>query len=343
MDLGCPGPGRVRGRHRARARRTRHRPGRRADHDPGRAEPDAGAAAVAGARDAHGDVGPGARCDRLAEGCGWSLPTRVLGTGVGVALVATFTTGQLGVAVALMVLVVVVLTVRTIVVPINRTSLLVTGFVSGVTGTATSIGGPPMALLYQHRDPRQLRCTLAVYFLIGAALSLAGLAIGDALHGRKFEVAAILSPTLALGFHRLATAAPQGGPRTPALRRPRGLRAGLDRAAGPLARVTSVAWQGRPMTASIALRVFVEPQRGRRTTTSSGWPRRPRTWASMRSSGPTTCTRWAPTVFPAPPSRGRCSPDWPGRPRASGSARWSRRARSGHPVCWRSPSRRSTR
>ena len=133
-------------------------------------------------------------------GLWWSLPTRVLGTGVGVALVATFTTGQLGVAVALMVLVVVVLTVRTVVLPVNRTSLLVTGFVSGVTGTATSIGGPPMALLYQHRDPRQLRCTLAVYFLIGAALSLAGLAIGDALHGRELEVAAILSPTLALGF-----------------------------------------------------------------------------------------------------------------------------------------------
>jgi uncharacterized membrane protein YfcA len=133
-------------------------------------------------------------------GLGWSLPTRVLGTGVGVALVATFTTGQLGVAVAVMVLVVVVLTIRTVVFPVNRASLLITGFVSGVTGTATSIGGPPMALLYQHREPRQLRCTLAVYFLIGAALSLVGLAIGGALHGRELEVAVILSPTLALGF-----------------------------------------------------------------------------------------------------------------------------------------------
>ena len=133
-------------------------------------------------------------------GLGWSLPTRVLGTGVGVALVATFTTGQLGVAVAVMVLVVVVLTVRAVVFPVNRASLLITGFVSGVTGTATSIGGPPMALLYQHREPRQLRCTLAVYFLIGAALSLVGLAIGGALHGRELEVAVILSPTLALGF-----------------------------------------------------------------------------------------------------------------------------------------------
>lgn len=134
------------------------------------------------------------------RGQGWSFPTRVLGTGVGVALVAAFTTQQLGVAVAIMVLVVVGLTVRTVRLPVNRVSLLITGFVSGVTGTATSIGGPPMALLYQHREPRQLRCTLAVYFLIGAVLSLGGLAIGDALRMRELEVALTLSPMLGLGF-----------------------------------------------------------------------------------------------------------------------------------------------
>jgi uncharacterized membrane protein YfcA len=133
-------------------------------------------------------------------GLWWSLPTRVVGTGVGVALVATFTTGQLGVAVAVMVLVVVALTVHTIVLPVTRTSLMITGFISGITGTATSIGGPPMALLYQHRDPRQLRCTLAVYFLIGAALSLAGLAIGGSLHRHELAVALTLSPMLGFGF-----------------------------------------------------------------------------------------------------------------------------------------------
>lgn len=133
-------------------------------------------------------------------GLWWSLPTRIVGTSVGVALVATFTAAQLGVAVAVMVLLVVALTVHTIEVPVTRTSLLVAGFVSGVTGTATSIGGPPMALLYQHRDPRQLRCTLAVYFLIGAGLSLAGLAIAGSLHKHEFAVALSLCPMLGLGF-----------------------------------------------------------------------------------------------------------------------------------------------
>ncbi len=99
-----------------------------------------------------------------------------------------------------MVLVVVALTVRTITLPVTRTSLLTAGFVSGVTGTATSIGGPPMALLYQHRDPRQLRCTLAVYFLVGAGLSLAGLALDGTLHSRELYVALALCPALGLGF-----------------------------------------------------------------------------------------------------------------------------------------------
>ena len=36
-----------------------------------------------------------------------------------------------------------------------------------ITGTATSIGGPPMAILYQHQPPKTIRTTLAVYFLAG--------------------------------------------------------------------------------------------------------------------------------------------------------------------------------
>jgi len=91
------------------------------------------------------------------RGLGWSVPARVPGTVVGVALVAWFSERELGVAVGLMVLVAVVLTVKTVRLPVNRTTLLSAGFVSGATGTATSIGGPPLALLYQHRDPRQVR------------------------------------------------------------------------------------------------------------------------------------------------------------------------------------------
>ncbi|GAB2454885.1 sulfite exporter TauE/SafE family protein [Nocardioides hungaricus] len=132
-------------------------------------------------------------------GLNWSLPPRVLGTGVGVWVVATFTADQLGVLIGVMVLLAVLLTWHAVEVPVNRRSLGAAGFVGGVTGTATSIGGPPFALLYQHRPPRQIRTTMAVYFLIGAAISLIGLTVSGDLTRHQVAVAALLLPAVVLG------------------------------------------------------------------------------------------------------------------------------------------------
>jgi len=133
------------------------------------------------------------------RGLGWSVPGRVPGTVLGVAVVAWFSERELGVAVGLMVLVAVVLTVKTVRLPVNRVTLMSAGFVSGVTGTATSIGGPPLALLYQHREPRQIRSTLAVYFVFGAALSLIGLAIAGSLEVRELLLGLLFAPSLVAG------------------------------------------------------------------------------------------------------------------------------------------------
>nr|WP_246305787.1 sulfite exporter TauE/SafE family protein [Nocardioides marinisabuli] len=133
------------------------------------------------------------------HGLGWSLPSRIAGTAVGVVAVTTLEPRLLGVAVGAMVLVAVALTWRTVVVPLTRTSLVVAGAVSGVTGTATSIGGPPLALLYQHQPPRTIRTTLAVYFMVGAALSLAGLGLAGQLDLHTLLLALLLAPVLGVG------------------------------------------------------------------------------------------------------------------------------------------------
>lgn len=134
------------------------------------------------------------------RGLGWSLTARVPGTVVGVYLVGIFSARTLGVAVGVMVLLSVAVTARAVVLPVNRVSLTLAGFASGITGTATSIGGPPMAVLLQHRSPLQIRTTLAVYFLLGAALSLAGLAVTGSLEWPTFLLAMLLVPCLVLGF-----------------------------------------------------------------------------------------------------------------------------------------------
>jgi uncharacterized membrane protein YfcA len=134
------------------------------------------------------------------RGLAWSVSARIPGTALGVFLLTIFSKHALGVAVALMVLVSVATTVRAVVVPVNRSSLVTAGFASGVTGTATSIGGPPLAILYQHRSPEQIRSTLGVYFVIGAALSLVGLAVGGGLETSTFVLAMAFVPCLLVGF-----------------------------------------------------------------------------------------------------------------------------------------------
>jgi uncharacterized protein len=130
----------------------------------------------------------------------WSLPARVPGTVVGAWLVAEFTEEQIGVVLAVMVLIAVALTVHTVEVPINPTTLTTAGFVAGATGTATSIGGPPIALLYQHGDPKVVRATMSVFFFCGVILSLAGLAIAGALDREPSLLALTMAPGVLLGY-----------------------------------------------------------------------------------------------------------------------------------------------
>jgi uncharacterized membrane protein YfcA len=132
-------------------------------------------------------------------GLGWSLPARLPGTLVGVWVVGALSDRELGIAIGLVVLVAVAVTWRAVTVPVNRATLSAAGFASGITGTATSIGGPPIAIVYQHRPARQIRTTMAVYFLIGASLSLVALAVSGDLTGDQGLAAAELLPFLALG------------------------------------------------------------------------------------------------------------------------------------------------
>jgi uncharacterized protein len=141
----------------------------------------------------------GERADIDWFGLNWALPSRVLGTLVGVWVVATFSADQLGVLIGTIVLLAVLLTWHAVEVPIDRRSLSTAGFIGGVTGTATSIGGPPFALLYQHRPPRQIRTTMAVYFLIGASFSLVGLTVSGDLERHQVAVGALLLPAVVLG------------------------------------------------------------------------------------------------------------------------------------------------
>ena len=124
-------------------------------------------------------------------------------------LVVSFNDQVIAVAIGLMVLLAVVVTGRSIDVPVTPYSLVAAGVVAGVSGTATSIGGPPIALLFQRRDPEVVRSTLAVFFFLGVCVSLVGLALSGALTAASWHLGLLLAPLVWIGSKAGALARPR--------------------------------------------------------------------------------------------------------------------------------------
>lgn len=134
------------------------------------------------------------------RGVGWAMLGRVPGTAAGVAIVVVLPPRTFAVVLALVVLACAALSATRLRVRPTRGLLLAAGAVSGVSGTAASIGGPPMALLYQSESGPRIRATLAAYFALGTLLSLGGLAAGGAVTADALLHGALLLPFLAAGF-----------------------------------------------------------------------------------------------------------------------------------------------
>lgn len=102
-----------------------------------------------------------------------------------------------------MVLLAVLISLRRWNVAVTPTSLLVAGTCSGFVGTVTSIGAPPMGLIYQNTPGPQVRGTLNLFFAIGAAFSVLILWLNGILDRRDILLALVLLPGL-LGGSLLA-------------------------------------------------------------------------------------------------------------------------------------------
>lgn len=76
----------------------------------------------------------------------------------------------------------------------------IAGALSGLMGTISSIGGPPMALLYQGEGTTRLRGTLAGFFIVGGAFTLGVLAAVGRFGWEELRLAGLLAPATLLGF-----------------------------------------------------------------------------------------------------------------------------------------------
>ncbi|WP_433873431.1 sulfite exporter TauE/SafE family protein [Saccharopolyspora sp. CA-218241] len=134
------------------------------------------------------------------RGAGLAVLGRAPGTALGALAVALLPGPAFSVAVGKFVLLCLAASLITWRPRPTPVALLAAGFTGGVTGTASSIGGPPMALLYQHETGPRIRATLAAYMLFGGALSLLSLGIGGQIGVEQLLASAVLLPFLAAGF-----------------------------------------------------------------------------------------------------------------------------------------------
>lgn len=100
----------------------------------------------------------------------------------------------------LMIALAVVISISGLRIPFNLASVAIAGTVSGLTASITSVGGPPMAVVYQRRSAGQARPNLQAFFAIGALVTLALLHASNHVTSRDIALAVLLLPGLASGY-----------------------------------------------------------------------------------------------------------------------------------------------
>ncbi|MEO1059470.1 MAG: sulfite exporter TauE/SafE family protein [Actinomycetota bacterium] len=134
------------------------------------------------------------------RGIGLALLGRLPGVAVGAYLVARISDTILSVLVAAAVLAGVAASITSRRFQPTSTALFTAGFASGITGTSVGIGGPPMALTYQHDDRARMRSSLAAFFAVGTVFSIIALTIAGEVGGHELELTALVLPFVMLGW-----------------------------------------------------------------------------------------------------------------------------------------------
>jgi uncharacterized membrane protein YfcA len=134
------------------------------------------------------------------RGVGWAMLGRLPGTVVGVLLVDSLDQQRFSLLIGLVVLGGVVLSITDWSPRPTPKALVIAGLASGSFGTAMSIGGPPVAMLYQHSTGAQVRATLGAYFVLGSGTSIIGLLVAGQVQSRQLWTGLLLIPFLIAGF-----------------------------------------------------------------------------------------------------------------------------------------------
>ncbi|NRA54223.1 MAG: sulfite exporter TauE/SafE family protein [Gammaproteobacteria bacterium] len=130
-----------------------------------------------------------------------ALAGRLAGSVVGIMLLGILSPSTFVVIFSLLIMVSVALTYHRFAVTNSTLNLIIAGFFSGVMGTTTGVGGPPIALVYQNCTLHRARAELGLFFLISTMISLALLAITGNISAKQMDLTWPLLPAVIAGFY----------------------------------------------------------------------------------------------------------------------------------------------
>lgn len=134
------------------------------------------------------------------RGFGWGLLGRLPGTMLGASILAVLSPERLAVPLGALVLLAVGISASGVHVAPSPRTLFGAGFLSGFMGTTSSIGGPPLAMIYQHAPGREMRGTLSSYFLVGTLMSLVAIGAVGRFGAAELGWGLVLIPGAIAGF-----------------------------------------------------------------------------------------------------------------------------------------------
>ncbi len=128
------------------------------------------------------------------------LASRPFGGLAGLAVIGVATGFWLDITIGLIVLGAVGILSTRIAVVRNPVTQSLAGFASGFTSIVSSIGGPPLILLFRDEKGPTTRSQLGFVFTIGAMISIGLRLIGDAFGSTDFLIGISMLPPMLLGF-----------------------------------------------------------------------------------------------------------------------------------------------
>ncbi|HSF85144.1 MAG TPA: sulfite exporter TauE/SafE family protein [Acidimicrobiia bacterium] len=134
------------------------------------------------------------------RGVPWVLAGRLPGALIGLFLLTAATQRALDVLIASIVLAGVAIRASSIRIARNHATELLVGTFAGTASMVASIGGPPMALLYQRERAETIRATLGVVFTVGVLITIVGRALSSQISSDDVRIAAMLFPAMVAGY-----------------------------------------------------------------------------------------------------------------------------------------------